>query len=127
MNASTFVARALRVLAEDTFVLEFGGEQYLETYASKFEKFTARWIDAVADAAASQFTDKVLGDAYVGSTHLQAYETLGDEDARDASDDGSSRNVSASGYMLAALAPLRDLYPKNHLLSSQKILKWNPF
>ena len=108
VNASTFVARALRVLAEDTFVLEFGGEKCLETYASKFEKFTTRWIDAVADAAASQFTDKVLGDAYVGSTHLQAYETLGDEDARDASDDGSSRNVSASGYMLAALAPLRD-------------------
>ena len=27
VNASTFVARALRVLAEDTFVLEFGGEK----------------------------------------------------------------------------------------------------
>ena len=106
VNASTFVARALRVLAEDTFVLEFGGEKCLETYASKFEKFTTRWIDAVADAAASQFTDKVLGDAYAGSTHLQAYETLGDED--DDASDGSSRNVSASGYMLAALAPLRD-------------------
>jgi hypothetical protein len=85
-------------------VLGFGGETVCETYAVKFEKFAARWIEALADAASAQFTDKVIGDAFIGSLHLEQYAIEDEELGHDA----QRPNVSASGYMLAALGPLRD-------------------
>ena len=104
INAGVALARSLRNLADETFVLEFGGETVCETYAVKFEKFAARWIEALADAASAQFTDKVIGDAFIGSLHLEQYAIEDEELGHDA----QRPNVSASGYMLAALGPLRD-------------------
>lgn len=101
VNACTFVSRAFRAMAEETEVLAFGGEAFFEEYARRMEKFVERWIDAVADAAASQFADKVIGDFYAGSTHAGRYETIED-------DETIERNHAPSGYMLAALGPLRD-------------------
>lgn len=102
VNACAFVARAFRAMAEETEVLTFGGEAFFEEYAKRMEKFIERWIDAVADAAASQFADKVIGDVYAGSTHAGRYETIDDDD------ETIERNHAPSGYMLAALGPLRD-------------------
>ena len=102
VNACAFVARAFRAMAEETEVLAFGGEAFFEEYARRMEKFIERWIDAVADAAASQFADKVIGDVYAGSTHAGRYETIEDDD------ETIERNHAPSGYMLAALGPLRD-------------------
>ena len=104
VNACAFVADALRALAEETYVLEFGGESCLESHASKFEKFNARWIEAIADAATSQFTDKMLGDAFAGSPHLRVYERVED----DQGDDEGARHASASEFILAALGALRE-------------------
>ena len=104
VNACTFVSRAFRAMAEETEVLAFGGEAFFEEYARRMEKFVERWIDAVADAAASQFADKVIGDFYAGSTHAGRYETIEDDE----DDETIERNHAPSGYMLAALGPLRD-------------------
>ena len=67
------------------------------------EKFVERWI-APSPAAASQFADKVIGDFYAGSTHAGRYETIEDDE----DDETIERNHAPSGYMLAALGPLRD-------------------
>ena len=50
-----------------------------------------------ADAAASQFADKVIGDFYAGSTHAGRYETIEDDE----DDETIERNHAPSGYMLA--------------------------
>lgn len=104
VNACVFVAQELRVLAEETHVLEFGGESRLEAHASKFEKFNARWIEAISDAAVTQFTDKVLGNAYTGLTHFQPYECVRNDDE----DEDGTRNPAPSAFLITALGGLRE-------------------
>jgi RAD50-interacting protein 1 len=107
INACAFVAHMCRAMADETSVLEFGGDVVFEARAEKFEKFVSRWTDAIADAACAQFTDKIIGDVFVGESHVGVYARKGDED-EDEDEDEETPRVAPSGFILAALGPLRE-------------------